>query len=1621
MNNLCQFHYNRLVRKLTSIRWIQKWKLDKNSIDNFLRSSEFIRGFNSIFESKNFSCENTLSICKPLLDKLSYPYNQQDWLGYIYQYTLNKSFPEAVSIILLDNLNPICEIYLRVLRVICEAEKDLENQSWQYKYPINFLDQDEENHLENSDEYKKFIKAFKHNYTYEMMKLSKEVMNYTTLDHVCGVHYVAMYIARQLKNINIPIDLGRVSGAAAGHDIGKYGCRISEIKKTPRLHYFYTDEWFKRYGINYIRNIALNHSTWDLELENLPIESLILIYSDFRVKGDYMYKDGRMKIYGLEDSFYVILNKLENLDKEKEKRYRRVYAKLKDFEDFLINLNIDILSKKAQNNHTKILCNNYSLLQGHEIISSIKNLAIMHNIKLMYELRDEFSLDAILETARSEKDWKNLREYIRIFQEYSTYLTQKQKLQTISFLYDNLTHPEDDIRRHCAELIGILIAIFDENYRKELPENVSIHQFSISSTDLFTQSIDIMLNHGHNLVPSHKFYLGYSLSIMINSLFTHCNSDQLLNYRKILLGYYKDFLTKNTDSHIFLLQSAKSIPLEPWDENINILYDYILVCINKRNNMIKEAALDTILNLSSKGILPKNFVESLKKYLEDNLDKEKSINTTLLLKKISDKFSFTKLSDQYRSEIKLNDKKITEIFLSNLKSATDWIKKKNQIDLLLEYAIESHPNSNLHTSIHFCNLLKVSAVESVRNHAGYAILKIMPKLSISERNEVAVELLRALEIEGNRFTEYIPGFTGRAVLWLQPKELDEIIEDLAEKIKSSNANLKSLILKTMGITISNYDCYAQRFEENENDYENRLRKMLGILLCGLGDYNIQVKQAAFSVLGKDIFGTNCLSLYKKEHIFTLIAKKLLTLVSDNRIEDLLFLTNSAGLNHIYRFISDYTFFVGKINIPIPKKVAFFPGTFDPFSLSHKQIATCIRNEGYEVYLAVDEFSWSKKTLPSLLRRDIISMSIANELNIYIYPDDEPTNLSNEDDLKRLLSNFPYSQVYMAIGSDVLLNATCYNKNSADESLIYSLPHIIFQRNKTKKLLDFVKRFSSEVIFLTLPAKYSEISSTQIRNYIDESKDISSLVDPLAQQYIYENGFYQREPQDKSTIKNILFDTILIEEFSFDIAENMFKLLGADNKKKFIDKIKEIFKKPSGRVFLLKDLESGEVLGFSIFHWLRSSMIYEETYNTRVAEFIRTNSLGRVICIDGIYIKNAEKNRNLEQIIITETLAFSISRDYECAIYKPFLKEFIIPSIDEHLKLIGFTGIEGCEESHISVVNMSSPCVINFDIENILKEPFRSNLDLRQVIISSRKKLMYSLTNLYPGELVLTFDINYLHQCMINKICRENGVSTKISETKKLGETMCVPYGDIFDRYIIPNTVTKALHTEKFFEPSMENFNICEFPHYLKLKDQVKMLKSFNRPIILVDNILHKGYRMRALDPLFKRENITVKKIIAGIMSGRGKDLMDMQNRNVESIYFIPRMKMWFNENALYPFIGGDSVWRGSYPKRNLLPSINLIMPYTSPTFIRGASTTSVYNLSKICIENSLEILETLEEQYHLFHERNLTLSNLGQVFTIPRSVDKGNNIEYDLNKSASSYLKNDLESLFRLEKIIKGF
>jgi len=244
--------------------------------------------------------------------------------------------------------------------------------------------------------------------------------------------------------------------------------------------------------------------------------------------------------------------------------------------------------------------------------------------------------------------------------------------------------------------------------------------------------------------------------------------------------------------------------------------------------------------------------------------------------------------------------------------------------------------------------------------------------------------------------------------------------------------------------------------------------------------------------------------------------------------------------------------------------------------------------------------------------------------------------------------------------------------------------------------------------------------------------------------------------------------------------------------------------------------------------------------------------------------------------------------------------------------------------------------------------------------------------------------------------------------------MCVPFGKILHKMVVPNTVTKSLHTDKIFTPDMQHFKIDSFGHYLSLENQVKMIRSFNRPVLLIDDLLHKGYRLKALSPLLRKENIKVHKIIVGLLSGRGKELAMIQERSVEGAYFIPNLRVWFNESDLYPFIGGDGLFRQEYETGNLVRSINMILPFAYPVFLKGVEHKIIYHLSQTCIENTIMIMKALEKEYQALYHRKLTLDHLGEVIVYPRYPDHGKNINYDFAVEPSIYLENDLELLHRI-------
>jgi len=185
-------------------------------------------------------------------------------------------------------------------------------------------------------QYRLFTDTVRQDHLMAVMRLGMEATPFDPASHTIGVHNVALHTAILAKRAGFPVDLPLVRAAALGHDIGKFGCRGEDLGRIAYLHYYYTWQWFSRNRMEEIGYISANHSTWDLEFENLPIESLLLIYADFRVRGTRAPGEKeRMRIYSLKDAYEMIFCKLADMTQEKTLRYQNVYHKLSDFENLL--------------------------------------------------------------------------------------------------------------------------------------------------------------------------------------------------------------------------------------------------------------------------------------------------------------------------------------------------------------------------------------------------------------------------------------------------------------------------------------------------------------------------------------------------------------------------------------------------------------------------------------------------------------------------------------------------------------------------------------------------------------------------------------------------------------------------------------------------------------------------------------------------------------------------------------------------------------------------------------------------------------------------------------------------------------------------------------------------------------------------------------------------------------------------------------------------------------------------------------------------------------------------------------------------------------------------------------
>ncbi len=1457
---------------------------------------------------------------------------------------------------------------------------------------FDFLDEQEIKKQGYTREYLHMKKLIRDQYVYEFMRIGADISPFNTLGHIAGVHYVALHAARQLAYLGVPVDLALISGAALCHDLGKYGCKKNEEKRVPYLHYYYTDACCRRIGLSGIGHIAANHSVWDLELENLSVESLLLIYADFRVKSS-RNPDGEeiVHFYSLAEAFNVILGKLDNVDEAKRARYQKVYAKLADFEAFMKEKGVEDLPPKPSRAHTEPRRpepKEMVLLEENDVVAELKYAAIAHNIRLMSIFRDESDFGNLIEAARSERQWKNVRTYIGIFEEYSTYMTEQQKLMTLKFLYELLSHKEGDIRFQSAALMGRIIANFNDQYTKELPPGVSLPHKIVTNASLFDRYLDMIIYPELRFTEQHKMWIGYCLSTFVQAVLQCSDGADWSRCVSAMEKYFRQ----------------QDYPEERY-----------IILLNVLDNMTDHAVSPTFMETA------RRFVKHAAVSPSPPL-RVAALNTA---RHLFDEYT----SGQYYADLlkvmglpegrKAFSEQEGNLFLVDLKMGTHWGIKVANIELMLRYIDDECDKGDvMHLGMHLTNLLKVSESLFVRRAAGESLLRIAGNMTYSQRNELAVELFNGLEIGDPQISKYVPEYLGRMVLKLPPQEFDEFISTMAAQVLTVNIPLASAVVHTVGVILENFSEFAAAFPDDEEANADRQLRLLYIMIKAYAHYNTELSRDAFRDIGKFIFHSPVMPMEQKNFLFLHCYKKLLVLLDEISEGTLDFYSNAAVLNHIYRYIGHHEFQNGSFAFPSARKACFYPGTFDPFSLGHKAVACKIRDLGFDVYLALDEFSWSKHTQPRLMRRKIMNMSVADEENLYPFPDDISVNIANPEDIALLKRIFAGKELYVAVGTDVIENASAYRASPAEHS-VHTLNHITFDRetreNEGRRHGNGSCSIEGDVIHLTLDKFYEDISSTKIRENIDLNRDISNLIDAVAQNFIYENNMYLREPAYKHVLEA---REIGIGAFKPRGAESLWPLCGKLWDKGYnIDVLDRYIEKDYVWTLYIDDArQSRTMIAYAAVHRVGTRNLLKEIGDKDLASHIRNAAGGSIACIGFFYADGNSAIANVAQIAITEILTELIARDFAYAVYRPADEAGYDKETIEALTRQGFVNIAGDDAPHpLYVVDMKSPVIIFRDVETVIKNPFNKDKRVQEALYHAHNNLLAVMRKIYPGKLLLSFNMSAVHNKIIHKVAEINGVSTVEDKKKRRGPYMSVPFGKALCNVLVPNTVTKSLHIDKYFDRFVKKFTLAESHHYSPVENQVKTIKSFGRPVILIDDLLHKGHRMRMLTPYLRQNDIEIKKVLAGVMTGQAMDMMDEKKIPVESAYFLPTLEVWLNEKDCYPYIGGDSIDNAqNYSGYDSNPAINLILPYVDPDFVSRGNFMAHYLYSLTCLQNAAYIMRTLQDVYQETFERRLTLKRLGEVFTYPRIPDIDIGVKFDENMDPTRFIENDIERLLRM-------
>ena len=518
--------------------------------------------------------------------------------------------------------------------------------------------------------------------------------------------------------------------------------------------------------------------------------------------------------------------------------------------------------------------------------------------------------------------------------------------------------------------------------------------------------------------------------------------------------------------------------------------------------------------------------------------------------------------------------------------------------------------------------------------------------------------------------------------------------------------------------------------------------MSGMLSQGLySDRKAVAERTAFNI-GYDLFckldGSAATSSDVREPVVS-VARSVL-----------LYMRGAADEEPLYRYLTvretaRYLTEIGESYVDPKQPVAFFTGSFDPFSNGHRAVAREVAEMGYLVYVNVDDFAWNRNTQPLDVRRKITMLSIADLAHVRIFPKELVINPDNPGDLARLQELFPDQKVYLVCGSDRIERDEAYQKEP-EEGSVHSFPHIVFTRNEDFGFeYDATENLTGEVIRLMLPVYYEHMTSLQIRRNLQEDKSIDDLVTIPARQYIRrgrlyaDDRIYKREPK----IKN--FGTRVDKE------EGTIRVLLTI----------EPARSQPGPVIAGGRSQPGPVIGAPVIGELAAKSCHRSESGERPFRDLEIVSveIDPQAAMDGLPddFDDTIESREAFAVRLTGTLLDEALLTFQAEGY-----EIVYASGENDkndykslLKERGFVRIPGGQNRFCT--DLRRPLVLFGDASASIQDPFCDDPALLAVQRDNIRRLRLGVAGLYPGNAVLFISSRILNYRLPKRIREQSGL------------------------------------------------------------------------------------------------------------------------------------------------------------------------------------------------------------------------------------------------------------------------